>query len=145
MTTANADEAEQTVGGWIDAYWDPDLTWAQWWQMLADAGYSHPMFERSHLGNGTVPVATAPCGTIASKLDRRAGDFTKRRGGADGVPSVGPARHGCKRSRSSRPAPPSTVAPTKSNAISSARASSDSPRSLVSRKTRRSKISQGTE
>jgi alkylation response protein AidB-like acyl-CoA dehydrogenase len=275
MTTASAEEAEEAVGGWIDANWDPDLTCAQWWQMLADAGYSHPMlppeagglgwgrdlahvvlralaqrdvlgpptglgmmlaaptiaahgtpeqidrfvkpiingqqawcqlfsepgagsdlaglqcradqdgdewvingqkvwtsggqvadmgmliartdadqpkhqgityfacdmdqsgvevvpltemtgralfnevfltdaivgddaiiggkgngwrvanttlmFERSHLGSGTVPVAAAQCGAIAGNLDRRAGDFTKRRGGGGGVPPVGPA------------------------------------------------------
>ena len=48
------------------------------------------MFERSHLGSGTVPVASAQCGTIAGNLDRRAGDFTQRKRGESGVPPVGP-------------------------------------------------------
>jgi len=47
-------------------------------------------FERSHLGSGTVPVAMATPGTIAGQLDRRAGDFSIRRG-SDGVPAIGPA------------------------------------------------------
>ncbi len=49
------------------------------------------MFERSHLGSGTVPVASAQCGTIAGNLDKRAGEFTTRKRGEGGVPPVGPA------------------------------------------------------
>jgi alkylation response protein AidB-like acyl-CoA dehydrogenase len=48
------------------------------------------MFERSHLGSGTVPVAMATPGTVAGQLERRAGDFTMRAGG-EGVPAIGPA------------------------------------------------------
>ena len=49
------------------------------------------MFERSHLGSGTVPVASAGAGTVQGHLDRRAGDFTVRKGGDQGVPPIGPA------------------------------------------------------
>lgn len=49
------------------------------------------MFERSHLGSGTVQVAAAQCGTVAGNLDRRAGTFATRKGGKGGVPAVGPA------------------------------------------------------
>ncbi len=48
-------------------------------------------FERSHLGSGTVPVAAAGAGSVLGNLDRRAGDFTVRKGGESGVPPVGPA------------------------------------------------------
>ncbi len=48
------------------------------------------MFERSHLGSGTVPVATAGAGTVQGHLHRRAGDFTTRKGGDQGVPPIGP-------------------------------------------------------
>ncbi|MGI9623645.1 MAG: acyl-CoA dehydrogenase family protein [Acidimicrobiales bacterium] len=48
-------------------------------------------FERSHLGSGTVPVASAQCGSIAGNLDRRAGDFIVHRAGEVGVPPIGPA------------------------------------------------------
>ncbi len=47
--------------------------------------------ERSHLGSGTVPVATAGAGTVLDHLGRRAGDFTGQKSGESGVPPVGPA------------------------------------------------------
>ncbi len=47
------------------------------------------MFERSHLGSGTVPVATASPGTVMGQLARRAGDFVGRKGGESGIPAVG--------------------------------------------------------
>ena len=31
------------VGEWIDQNWDPELTVAQWWQLMADARLSHTM------------------------------------------------------------------------------------------------------
>ena len=30
------------VGAWLDEHWDPEMTVAQWWQLLADAGLSDP-------------------------------------------------------------------------------------------------------
>ena len=50
------------------------------------------MFERSHLGSGTVPVPTAIPGSIAGQLELKVGDvissITKGRGG--GTPAIGP-------------------------------------------------------
>ncbi len=49
------------------------------------------MFERSHLGSGRVPVASAGAGSVMGHLGRRAGEFTGRKGGELGIPPVGQA------------------------------------------------------
>jgi hypothetical protein len=50
------------------------------------------MFERSHLGSGTIPVPTAIPGSIAGQLELKVGDvissITQGRGG--GTPAIGP-------------------------------------------------------
>ena len=40
------------VEAFCDHNWDPDLTVEQWWRLLADAGYSHPMLPASAGGLG---------------------------------------------------------------------------------------------
>ncbi|MGK2959108.1 MAG: acyl-CoA dehydrogenase family protein [Acidimicrobiales bacterium] len=39
--TTNSTQAEVEL--WLDANWDPELTVAQWWQLLADEGLTQPM------------------------------------------------------------------------------------------------------
>ncbi len=40
------------VEEWIDQNWDESLTLAEWWQRMADAGYSHPMLPKNAGGLG---------------------------------------------------------------------------------------------
>jgi alkylation response protein AidB-like acyl-CoA dehydrogenase len=47
------------------------------------------MFERAHLGAGTVSIATVQAGQVAGNLDRRVGDFARKRSNSEGVPPVG--------------------------------------------------------
>ena len=49
------------------------------------------MFERSHLGSGTVPVPTAIPGSIARQLDLKVGDvLSSITRGSGGTPAIGP-------------------------------------------------------
>ena len=50
------------------------------------------MFERSHLGSGTIPVPTTMPGSIAGQLQRRVGDLvsSSRSNGRGGTPVIGP-------------------------------------------------------
>ncbi len=52
------------------------------------------MFERSHLGSGTIPVPTAAAGSIAGQLDRKVGSYVSKgrqgRGGSGGAVAIGP-------------------------------------------------------
>mgnify|MGYP001159906857 FL=1 len=48
------------------------------------------MFERSHLGSGSVPVATALAGTIAGQLSMKVGDIMRRQVRGQGGLVIGP-------------------------------------------------------
>ena len=49
------------------------------------------MFERSHLGSGTVPVPSAIPGSIAGQLDLKVGDvLSSITRGSGGTPAIGP-------------------------------------------------------
>ena len=52
MTMPTAAEVETSAGEWVDAHWDPDLTVAAWWQLLAEHRYSHPMMPEDAGGRG---------------------------------------------------------------------------------------------
>lgn len=43
------------VKSWVKANWSPDLTLRQWWQRLADAGYSQPTWPQGLGGLGMRP------------------------------------------------------------------------------------------
>ncbi|MGI9604534.1 MAG: acyl-CoA dehydrogenase family protein [Acidimicrobiales bacterium] len=47
MTDVAAEAAD-----WVATSWDPDLSVAEWWQCLADAGYSHPTLPVEAGGRG---------------------------------------------------------------------------------------------
>ncbi len=47
-----ADDVEGEVRSWIDDHWDPDLSLGDWWQLLADSGYAHPMLPERAGGRG---------------------------------------------------------------------------------------------
>ena len=55
---ADAAEAESTaklrdeICGWLAANWDPDLTVAEWWERLADGGWSVPTWPEDAFGRG---------------------------------------------------------------------------------------------
>ncbi len=68
MSELTAGDIEAEVCAWIDEYWDPDLTVAEWWQMLADERYSHPMLPEEAGGRGwSRDLAQAVLRAIASK------------------------------------------------------------------------------
>jgi alkylation response protein AidB-like acyl-CoA dehydrogenase len=56
------------LDGWIDAHWDPDLTLAQWWAELAEAGLTVPHWPTQYLGTGS---ERSRMGAVARALKRR--------------------------------------------------------------------------
>ncbi|NNC78988.1 MAG: acyl-CoA dehydrogenase [Acidimicrobiales bacterium] len=42
----------QEASAWVADNWDPELTVGEWWQRLADAGYSHPTLPEAAGGRG---------------------------------------------------------------------------------------------
>ena len=45
-------ELEAEAVAWVTANWDPDLDVGEWWQRLADVGYSHPTLPEAAGGRG---------------------------------------------------------------------------------------------
>ena len=43
MSQITESDVKTEVGEWIDQNWDPELTVAQWWQLMADARLTHTM------------------------------------------------------------------------------------------------------
>ena len=41
MSQVTEAEVKNEVSEWMDTNWDPNLTVAQWWQLMADARLSH--------------------------------------------------------------------------------------------------------
>ena len=63
----------ERVQGWIEEHWSLDLTVAQWWDLLFDAGYAFPTWPEGLGGNGAtaaearvVTAALATAGTVAA-------------------------------------------------------------------------------
>ncbi|MEE9414624.1 MAG: acyl-CoA dehydrogenase family protein [Acidimicrobiales bacterium] len=52
MAELSLEEVTSQVRSWIEQNWDVDLTVAEWWQLLADARYSHPMLPENAGGLG---------------------------------------------------------------------------------------------
>lgn len=51
MADTSIDVAAE-ANAWVADNWDPDLTVAEWWRLLADAGYSHPTLPEAAGGRG---------------------------------------------------------------------------------------------
>ena len=51
-TDMDATALRAAVEAFCEQHWDPDLELGQWWRVLADAGYSHPMLPESAGGLG---------------------------------------------------------------------------------------------
>jgi len=61
-----AEEVRAEVKAWLEDNWDPDLTVAQWWDVLARSGYAAPTFPTECWGKGwTRDLAMAVNETIA--------------------------------------------------------------------------------
>ena len=68
MTEAaiDRDELLAEVGDWVEDNWDPDLTVREWWERLAEAGLSAPMFPSEWMGRGLARSdANAVAGVLA--------------------------------------------------------------------------------
>ena len=52
MSQITESDVKTEVGEWIDQNWDPNLTVAQWWQLMADARLSHTMLTEEAGGRG---------------------------------------------------------------------------------------------
>ena len=52
MSQISEEEVKTEVANWIDTNWDPELTVAEWWQLMADARLSHTMLPESAGGRG---------------------------------------------------------------------------------------------
>ena len=52
MAELTAEQVKTEVAAWASAHWNPDDTVADWWQKLADAGYSLPMLPEGMGGRG---------------------------------------------------------------------------------------------
>ena len=63
----------ERVKGWVDEHWSLDLTLAEWWDLLFDAGYAFPTWPEGLGGTGAsaaeeraVSATLAQAGTIAA-------------------------------------------------------------------------------
>src|SRR5688500_15452554 len=53
---------------WLEANWDPDLTVAQWWELLGSSGWAHPALPEGAYGKGVSrPDALAVAARIAER------------------------------------------------------------------------------
>ena len=52
MGQISEQEVKTEVSEWIEKNWDPKLTVADWWQLMADARLSHPMLPEEAGGRG---------------------------------------------------------------------------------------------
>lgn len=52
MAELSAEEVATEVQAWIEQNWDVELTVAEWWQLMADSRYSHPMLPENAGGLG---------------------------------------------------------------------------------------------
>lgn len=51
-SSVTADDIRAAVEAFCDEHWDPDLTVAEWWTILADSGYASPMMPINAYGLG---------------------------------------------------------------------------------------------
>ena len=42
----------EELDAWLDEHWDPDLTVAQWWELLGTSGWAHPALPAEAYGKG---------------------------------------------------------------------------------------------
>ena len=47
-----AEDVRTEVKAWLEENWDPDLTVAEWWDLLARSGYAAPTFPEDCVGQG---------------------------------------------------------------------------------------------
>jgi alkylation response protein AidB-like acyl-CoA dehydrogenase len=52
MTTPSVEDVRAAVKAWLEENWDPDLTVAEWWDVLARSGYAAPSFPEDAWGKG---------------------------------------------------------------------------------------------
>jgi alkylation response protein AidB-like acyl-CoA dehydrogenase len=64
-----ADEVASEVRAWLHENWDPDLTLAEWWELLADSGWAVPTWPEEWLGKGL----TRDLAAVVSQEIRAAG------------------------------------------------------------------------
>jgi len=71
MSESEPEKIEAEVRGWAEAHWDPGLTVADWWKLLAAERYSLPSLPKEAFGRGydreqaaAVTAGLAAAGTI---------------------------------------------------------------------------------
>jgi len=52
MTMPTAEDVRAEVKAWLEENWNPDLTVAEWWDVLARSGYAAPTFPEDAWGKG---------------------------------------------------------------------------------------------
>ena len=52
MAMPTAEDVRTEVKAWLEENWDPDLTVAEWWDLLARSGYAAPTFPEDAWGKG---------------------------------------------------------------------------------------------
>ena len=76
MSQITESDVKTEVGEWIDQNWDPELTVAQWWQLMADARLSHTMLSEE----AGEEVGAEPSIMLHSALWRIKGFWDHRQG-----------------------------------------------------------------
>ena len=75
MPTLTTAQIESETRAWAEAHWDPDLTVAEWWGLLAEARYSLPSLPEKAYGRGydreqaaAVTAGLAAVGTLGPPI-----------------------------------------------------------------------------
>ena len=61
MSQTSEKEVKAEVANWIDDNWDPELTVAEWWQLMADARLAHTMLSEEAGGRGWSRACCVKC------------------------------------------------------------------------------------
>lgn len=59
MAVATEELVREEVRGWLAENWDPDLTLAEWWELLAESGWAMPHWPKEWYGRGLPREMTA--------------------------------------------------------------------------------------
>jgi alkylation response protein AidB-like acyl-CoA dehydrogenase len=68
MADISAEQVRTEVSEWVSANWNPELTVAEWWKLLAASGYAAPMLAE-HLGGRGYPRHLAT--VVSNELGER--------------------------------------------------------------------------
>ena len=63
----------EELDAWLDEHWDPDLTVAQWWELLGTSGWAHPALPAEAYGKGVSRTDALAVSALGARERRAVG------------------------------------------------------------------------